>query len=189
MKFFSLFSRVGFSNTYLIGPDKGGDAFLIDPGVFDAQLLQSVEGNRLYVRSILVTHAHNAHINGIRSLLKVYNAVIYANQPSVLDFPARHIQEGDQLALGTLKVRIIETPGHSIDSLSFLVDHMLFTGDILSAGGIGNTRDGYARGLLLETVRRKILPMGDEVLLFPGHGPPSKIGIEKLYNPFLGEKL
>jgi len=189
VKFFSLFSRVGFSNTYLIGPDEGGDAFLVDPGAFDAQLLQAVEGNRLYVRSILVTHAHNAHINGIRSLLKVYTAVIYANQPSVLDFPARHIEDGDELALGNLRVKVIETPGHSIDSLSFLIGHMLFTGDILSAGGIGHTRDGYARGLLLETVRNRILPIGDEVLLFPGHGPPSKVGIEKLYNPFLGEKL
>jgi glyoxylase-like metal-dependent hydrolase (beta-lactamase superfamily II) len=66
---------------------------------------------------------------------------------------------------------------------------MLFTGDALSAGGTGKTRDGYARGLLLETIRRKLLPLGDETLLFPGHGPPSKIGIEKLYNPFLGEKL
>ncbi len=189
MKFFSLFSRVGFSNTYLIGPDGGGDAFLVDPGVFDAQLLQAVESNRLYVRSILVTHAHNAHINGIRSLLKVYSAVIYANQPSVLDFPARHIEDGDELSLGELAVRVIETPGHSIDSLSFLVRHMLFTGDILSAGGIGITRDGYARGLLLESIRRKLLSLGDEALLFPGHGPPSKVGIEKLYNPFLGEKL
>ena len=189
MKFFSLFSRIGFSNTYLLGPDGGGDAVLIDPGVFDAQLLQAVEGNHLYVRSILVTHAHNAHINGIRSLLKVYKAVIYANQPSVLDVPARHIQEGEVLPLGEFRVRVIETPGHSIDSLSFLVGHMLFTGDALSAGGIGTTRDGYARGLLLETVRRKMLSLGDEVLLFPGHGPPSKIGIEKLYNPFLGEKL
>jgi hydroxyacylglutathione hydrolase len=189
VRFFSLFSSTGFSNTYLIGPDGGGDAFLIDPGTFDAPLLQAVEGNGLYVRSILVTHAHNAHINGIRALLKVYDAVIYANQPSVLDFPARHIQEDDELSLGEFTARAIETPGHSIDSLSFLLGHMLFTGDILSAGGIGSTRDGYARGLLLETVRRKLLPLGDEILLFPGHGPPSKIGIEKLYNPFLGEKL
>ena len=115
MKFFSLFSRVGFSNTYLVGPDGGGDAVLIDPGVFDAPLLQAIEGNRLYVRSILVTHTHNAHINGIRSLLKVYEATIYANQPSVLDFPARHIAEGDLLSLGGFEVRVIETPGHSID--------------------------------------------------------------------------
>ena len=159
------------------------------PGVFDASLLQAVEGNRLYIRSILITHAHNAHINGIRSLLKVYAADIYANQPSVLDFPARHVQDGDVLTLGELTVTVIETPGHSIDSLCFRIDHIVFTGDTLSAGGKGATRDGYARGLLLESVREKILPLGDEVLLFPGHGPPTKVGIEKLYNPLLGEEL
>jgi hydroxyacylglutathione hydrolase len=185
----SLFSRVGFANSYLIGPEAGRDAVLIDPGVFDAALLQAVEGNGLYVRSILVTHAHNAHINGIRALLRVYDAAIYANQPSVLDVPARHVQDGDTLSLGELSVRVIETPGHSIDSLCFLVGSMLFTGDTLSAGGIGKTRDGYARGLILENVRRKLLSLGDEVMIFPGHGPPSKVGIEKLYNPLLGEKL
>jgi hydroxyacylglutathione hydrolase len=189
VKFFSLFSRLGFSNTYLLGPDDGGDAILVDPGVFDAPLLQAVEENHLYVRSILITHAHNAHINGIRSLLKVYNADIYANQPSVLDFPARHVQEGDSLRLGEFNVRVIETPGHSIDSLCFMIDHIIFTGDTLSAGGTGTTRDGYARGLLLESVRRRLLPLGDEMLIFPGHGPPTKIGIEKLYNPLLGETL
>ena len=189
MKFFSLFSSAFMSNSYLLGPDEGGDAILVDPGAFDAGLLQAIEGNRLFVRWILVTHAHNAHVNGIRSLLKVYDAGIYANQPSILDFPARHVEEGNRLSLGKFRVRVIETPGHSIDSVSYLVDHMLFTGDLLSAGSIGTTRDGYARGLLLATVRRKLLPLGDEVLIFPGHGPPSKIGIEKLYNPFLGEKL
>ena len=66
---------------------------------------------------------------------------------------------------------------------------MVFTGDTLSAGGTGRTRDGYARGLLLESVRRKLLSLADEVLLFPGHGPPTKVGVEKLYNPLLGEKL
>ncbi len=189
MRFLSLFSPVGFSNTYLIGPEAGGDAILIDPGVFNAALLQAVEENRLYVRAILVTHAHNAHINGIRSLLKVYDATIYANQPSVLDVPATRIKDGEVLSLGGFSVRVIETPGHSIDSLCYLVGSLLFTGDTLSAGGIGTTRDGYARGLLLETIRRKLLPLGAEVLVFPGHGPPSKVGIEILYNPLLGEEL
>ena len=189
MIFFSLFSRLGFSNTYLIGPDNGGDGVLVDPGVFDAALLDAVEKNGLYIRSILITHAHNAHINGIRSLLKVYDAEIYANQPSVLDFPAHRVKDGDVLSIGGFSVRVIETPGHSIDSLCFEVGHVVFTGDTLSAGGTGATRDGYARGLLLESVRRKLLSLADEVLLFPGHGPPTKVGVEKLYNPLLGEKL
>jgi len=189
MKFFSLFSSSGHSNSYLLGPDEGGNAILVDPGTFDAPLLQAIEGNHLFVRWILVTHSHNAHVNGIRSILKVYDASIYANQPSILDFPARHVQDGSMLSLGEFRISVIETPGHSIDSVSYLVHHMLFVGDLLSAGSIGSTRNGYARGLLLATVRRKLLPLGDEVLIFPGHGPPSKVGIEKLYNPFLGEKL
>ena len=189
MKFFSLFSRLGFSNTYLIGPDKGGGAVLVDPGAFDAPLLQAVEGNHLDVRWILITHAHNSHINGVRGLLKVYDAEIFSNQPSVLDFPAHHVQDGDRLQLGELAVDVIETPGHSIDSLCFSTGALVFTGDTLFAGSIGTTRDGYARGLLLESIRRKLLSLGDEALIFPGHGPPTKVGIEKLYNPLLGEKL
>jgi hydroxyacylglutathione hydrolase len=189
MKFFSLFSRAGFSNAYLVGPSGGGEALLVDPGTFDAPLLQAVEENRLTVKWILITHAHNAHINGIRGLLKVYEAEIYSNQPSVLDFPAHHVQDGDRLALGEFTIRVLETPGHSIDSLCFVVDQLVFTGDTLFAGGTGTTRDGYARGLLLESIRRKLLSLGDEALIFPGHGPPTKIGIEKLYNPLLGEKL
>ncbi len=189
MIFYSLFSSVGFSNTYLVGSDGGGDAVLIDPGVFDTQLLQAVEGNRLSIRRILVTHAHNAHINGIKTLLKVYNAEIYSNQPSVLDFPAHHIQDGDELDFGAFTFQVLETPGHSIDSLCFRLGRFLFTGDTLNAGGIGRTRDGYARGLLLSSIRKRILPLGDDLAVFPGHGPPSKIGIERAFNPYLGERL
>lgn len=189
MKFFSLFSPVGLSNAYLIGPDAGGDAVLIDPGAFDAPLLQAVEGNGLSVHSILVTHSHSAHIAGIRALLKVYDARIYSNQPSVLDFPARHIADGQELALGGITVRVRETPGHSIDSVCFLIGGMIFTGDTLCAGGIGRTRDGYARGVLLASIQKKLLVLDDGTLVFPGHGPPSTIGIERRFNPYLGEKL
>ncbi len=189
MRFYSLFSSVGFSNTYLLGPDGGGDAILIDPGVFDAKLLTAVEGNKLTVRWILVTHSHDSHIHGIHTLLKVYPAEVYSNQPSVLDFPAHHVQNGDRLSLGAFDIQVLETPGHSIDSLCFLYARMLFTGDTLSAGGIGRTRDGYARGLLLASIRKTLLPLGDDVMIFPGHGPPSRISVEKAFNPHLGEKL
>jgi hydroxyacylglutathione hydrolase len=189
VKLYSLFSSIGFSNSYLIGPDGGGPAVLVDPGNFDIPLLQAVEGNGLTVRWILVTHAHSAHFSGVRSLLKVYDAGIYTNQPSALDFPAHHVQDGDALDCGSFSVTVLETPGHSIDSVCFLLDRFLFTGDTLNAGGIGRTRDGYARGLLLSSVRKRILPLGNDTLVFPGHGPPTKLGVEKAYNPYLDEKL
>jgi hydroxyacylglutathione hydrolase len=189
VKFFSLFSPVGFSNSYLLGPDGGGDALLVDPGAFDVQLLQAVEGSGLSVRFIFITHAHDSHIHAVRSLLKVYRAEVFSNQPSVLDFPARHVGDGDDVPAGSFTVRVLETPGHSIDSVCFLVGSMLFTGDALSAGAVGSTRTGYARGVLLSSIRKKILPLPDRTLVFPGHGPPSRVGIERAHNPYLGDRL
>ena len=188
MIFQQLFSAIGFSNAYLVGPRGGGDALLVDPGEFNPAMLQAIEANHLRLRWILVTHAHRAHIAGIRGLLRVYDPEIYCNQPSVLEEPARHVQDGDRLALGEIGVEVVELPGHSIDSLCFLVGEMLFSGDTLSAGGVGRTRNGYARGLLLSGIRRRLLGLGDDILLFPGHGPPSLIGIERRFNPHLAER-
>ena len=187
MIFQPLFSSIGFSNAYLVGPRGGGDALLVDPGEFDTAMLQAIESNRLHLRWILVTHAHRAHIAGLRGLLRVYDPEIYCNQPSVLEAPAHHVQDGDRLVLGEIVVEVIELPGHSIDSLCFLVGGMLFSGDTLSAGGVGRTRDGYARGLLVSGIHRRLLGLGDDVVLFPGHGPPSLIGIERRFNPCLAE--
>jgi glyoxylase-like metal-dependent hydrolase (beta-lactamase superfamily II) len=183
-----LLSSVGFSNSYLLGPRAGGDALLVDPGEFGTAMLQAIESNSLRLRWILVTHAHRAHVGGIRGLLRVYDAVIYCNQPSVLEEPARHVQDGDRLELGAIAVEVIELPGHSIDSLCFRVGGMLFTGDALSAGGIGRTRDANARSLLQTGIRRRVLGLPDDTLLFPGHGPPSRVGIERRFNPHLAEE-
>lgn len=189
MKFFSFFSPVGFSNSYLIGPDGGGDALLVDPGSFDAPLLEAVETNGLYVRAILLTHAHGSHTHAVGGLLKVYRATVYNNHPSILDFPARHVGDGDELPVGGVTVRVLETPGHSIDSVCYLAGHLLFTGDTLLAGGVGSTRSGYARGVLLSSIRRKVLGLPDPTLVFPGHGPPSRVGVERAHNPYLGDRL
>lgn len=185
MIFQQLFSTVGLSNSYLVGPRGGGDALLVDPGEFGQTMLQAIESNRLRLRWILVTHAHRAHVAGIRGLLRVYEPEIWCNQPSILESPARHAQDGDRLELGEIGVDVIELPGHSIDSLCWRIGDMLFTGDTLSAGGIGRTRDVTARELLVAGIRRRLLALDDDVLVFPGHGPPSRIGIERRFNPYL----
>ena len=73
--------------------------------------------------------------------------------------------------------------------MSLLIGTMVFTGDALTAGGIGQTRSGYARGVLLSSIRRQILSLPDSTIVFPGHGPPSTVGAERLYNPYLGDRL
>ncbi|MBA7608756.1 hypothetical protein ES703_15938 [subsurface metagenome] len=188
MKFFSHFSITHFSNCYLLGPDRGGDAVLIDPGIFDIGLLKKIENHKLYIRYVLVTHAHKAHIIGIKTLLKIYDAEIFSSRPIILDVPAHQIRGGEQLVLGDFCFEVIETPGHSSDSVTFKLNCLLFTGDTITAGSIGSTATGYERSLLLASIRQSILKLDDNTLIFPGHGPPTRVGIERRLNPYLQEK-
>jgi len=185
MKFFSYFSVTGFSNSYLMGPEQGGDAILIDPGIFDVPLLNLIEKNNLYVKYILLTHSHESHISGIKTLLKVYESSIYSNSPSILNFPSKKIDEGDELKLGEYSVLVRKAPAHSGDSLLFILNNFIFTGDTLFSGTLGSTADNLSHELLLSIINEKILTLNDEYFIFPGHGPPTKVGIERILNPHL----
>jgi len=183
VKFYSYYSVTNFSNCYLLGGEQGRDALLIDPGVFDEGLLALIEGNGWYVRHVLLTHAHLAH--GLRTLRRVYDVQVHALEPAALDCPAEPLEESEDLELCGFRIRVLATPGHSNDSGCFQIGAMLFSGDTLSAGAIGETASGYERALLLSSIRTKLLDLPGGLLLFPGHGPPSTLEIEKRYNPFL----
>jgi hydroxyacylglutathione hydrolase len=185
MQFYCYFSVKGFSNAYIIGPDEGGDAILIDPGSFDVPLLDIIEQNGLYVKYVLLTHSHDSHILGIKTLVKIYDVKIYSGSHLILDQRAEKIREGDKLKLGDFTCEVMETPGHSGDSVVFKINNLLFTGDTLFAGSIGSTPDNYARELIVSIIHEKILCLDDEYFIFPGHGPPSKVGIERILNPYL----
>jgi hydroxyacylglutathione hydrolase len=189
MKYFPHYFIVGFSNTYLIGDEDSGEAALIDPGYFDGELLKLVESNRLTVSAVLVTHAHQSHIGGIQTLKRVYDARIYAYREKVLDFDTTTVREGDIIRLGKLEIAVIETPGHTRDSIAFYIGNMLFTGDTLTAGLTGTAAHDQAHHLLLSSIRKKLLTLPDDTLVFPGHGPPSRIRLEREGNVILNERL
>jgi len=187
VKFFCHFGLAAFSNAYLIGPDDGGEAVLIDPGAFDGTLLAMIEKNRLDVRHILVTHAHESHVRGVPTALKIYDATAYGIVPLPRIAKHRTVEDGDELELGGFRMRVIWTPGHSPDSVVYHMPPYLFTGDTLYAGAVGSTQGQAAREQLLKSIRQEILTLDDETMIFPGHGPPSKVGIERLLNPDLRE--
>jgi len=189
VRFFSYFSVLHFSNFYMIGPDGPGDAVLIDAGVFDEGLLKLIEDNGLYVRWVLITHVHHGHIHGLQTLERIDEAAGYAYDAERLESPALPLSEGKPPACGPFSVEVIETPGHSNDSVCFLIDGMLFTGDTLSAGSVGRTPTGYGRALLLSSIRKKILTLKQNLRIFPGHGPPARLEIESRFNPYLSETL
>jgi hydroxyacylglutathione hydrolase len=189
MKLFFHFAVIGFSNIYLLGPDEPGDAILIDPGIMDVGLLKMIENHGYYIKSVLVTHSHTAHIHGLKTLMKIYNPDIYASSLQIFDYPCHHVMGGDSLHLSGCKIDVIDVPGHSNDSLVYKIDNLVFAGDVLSAGSIGSTPNGYARALLLSSIREKIFPLGENCVIFPGHGPPTTLAVEQLTNMPLREKF
>ena len=178
MKLFNHFTSVGFSNTYLIGPDQGGDAILVDPGSMDVQLLSLIEDNDYYIRHVLITHAHPNHFRGIKTILKIYDARIYSKIDELEGTICTPVSEGP-LNLGDFQIEAIAVNGHSFDSLVYKCGHFYFTGDVLSAGRTGTTPDRYTRALLMDELESKLFSRNGHGILLPGHGPPSTIKAEK----------
>ncbi len=178
MKIFNHLTSIGFSNTYILGPDNGGDAILIDPGTMDVQLLQLIEDNNYYVKHVLISHAHPNHFRGIKTILKIYDSVIYSKVNELEGVPCIPLSEGE-IQLGEFKIEIIPVNGHSFDSLVYRCGHFYFTGDVLSAGRTGTTQDKYTKALLMDELENKLFNRDGHGILLPGHGPPSTIKAER----------
>lgn len=176
------FALPGFTNSYIIGGDQGGDALIIDPGVMDIPLLKLIEENNYYIRHILVTHSHDNHVKGIQTLRRIYQADIYSNNPRLYNFNCTSLSHEQELDLSGFKIKCIALPGHSSDSMIYEIRGMLFTGDSLTAGRIGETPNSFTRANLLQNLRERILNLPGDAPVFPGHGPPSTLACERSQN-------
>lgn len=104
--------------------------------------------------------------------------------------PGWHIDESPALIIEGLPLQVLHVPGHCPGSLCFLEKdaRVLFGGDVLFAGGVGRTDlPGGDSSLLFRGIREKIFPLGDDITVLSGHGPATKIGLERRTNPFVGE--
>ncbi len=189
MIFYPSFSSIGLVNSYLLGPNAGGDAVIIDPGNFDTSLLKVIEENKLYLRYILLTHSHESHVRAIKTIKKIYDATIYSYRQSILDYQAVRLRDYMRITCGEFEFEVFETPGHTGDSLIFRYNNLLFTGDTLFTGSIGPSPDEFARRLLISSIRDKILTIEENLYIFPGHGPPTNLEIEKKFNLDLKESI
>ena len=185
MKVFTIYNTKGYINTYLIGPEEGGDAIIIDPGQTDLHLLDLIESNNYYLKSIFVTHAHETHIKGIKTLLKIYDADIYSKLPLISETETISLKDDDKIHLSGYEIEVIDIPGHSDDSLVFRIRNLLFTGDVLSAGLIGSTVNNDSKKILQKGIIRKLFSIKEDMVIFPGHGAPSTLNAEKKMNPYL----
>lgn len=171
------------TNCYVIGCTETGDAAVIDPGEWDGPPAAFLREQGLRPTWILLTHGHADHTGGVELLRKESNARVAAH--SRIPFTDMPLQEGMTVEVGKLKLRVLETPGHTQDSLTFVIGTDAFSGDALFAGSIGGTNDEADYRLLQQSIREKIFSLGDDIVVHPGHGSATTVLIERLFNPFL----
>ncbi len=176
------------ANCYILGHDETKEGVIIDPGDEVLRIVKEVSRIGLKIQQVLITHGHFDHTNGANQLRKAVKApvMIHSLDAPALNFRADgYLQDGQRIKVGGYSITVIHTPGHSPGGVCFNAPGAVFTGDTLFAGSVGRTDfPGGDHNQLIEGVRRKIFPLGDELRIYPGHGPASTIGRERLTNPF-----
>lgn len=197
------------TNCYVVICSQTKKSFIIDPGGDIDKIKKLLKGT--YPVFIMNTHGHIDHTRENQELKKQYGlkVLIHKDDASMLEnanlnlssyiwgksvilSPADELLDnGDILEVGKLRVQIYHTPGHSLGGICFLVenqrgDKALFTGDTLFASSIGRT-DLYGGSFptLINSIKEKILVFEDELTIYPGHGPITKVGIERANNPYV----
>ena len=176
--------------SYLIGSE--GEAAVVDPRRDVDEYVTEARAQGLRIRYVIETHLHADFVSGHRELAERTGAEVVFGARAGAAFPHRAVQEGDEVRLGRVVLRFLETPGHTPESVSVLVTDtavspqpkMVLTGDTLFigdvgrpdlAGGRGGTPEAMA-GLLYDSLHRKLLTLPDDVLVYPAHGAGSLCG-------------
>jgi glyoxylase-like metal-dependent hydrolase (beta-lactamase superfamily II) len=183
VRIFSHFSADTLSNVYLVG-FPSGDAFLVDPSVFDAELLTLIEHNRYTINCVMLTHNDEAHLAGLRAILRIYPETrIYSALPRVMDVSAHLVTDGEKIDVCRSSAQVIAIPGHGRDRVAYFVGGFLFTGSALSAGEPGQVSNPYAKAILLANIADAFFSLPDATVVLPFYGPPTTVGVERASFP------
>jgi glyoxylase-like metal-dependent hydrolase (beta-lactamase superfamily II)/rhodanese-related sulfurtransferase len=187
---FEVFASSG-CRSYLVGCESSGVAAVVDP-VFDRvdRCLTTAARLGLRIRYAIETHTHADHVSGARALRSATGAALTAHRSSPLRDVDMRLDDGDTLCVGSLRLCVLHTPGHTADSICLHAEDRVFTGDTLLIGGAGRTDlpSGDA-GALYDSLFGRLLRLPRETLVFPAHDyrnlGPVTLGAEMAANPKL----
>jgi glyoxylase-like metal-dependent hydrolase (beta-lactamase superfamily II) len=199
-------------NCSVIKCEATGKAAIVDPGGDVDRILEAVEQMKASVEKIILTHAHLDHCAASDVLRKQLDVPIEGPHredefwlqdlpkackmsgfpPAEAFTPDRWLEQGDIVTVGGQVLQVIHCPGHTPGHVVFLYEpqKVAWVGDVLFQGSIGRTdfpRGNYEE--LIESIRGKLFPLGDDITFVPGHGPTSTFGQERLTNPFVADSL
>ncbi|EKY3222022.1 MBL fold metallo-hydrolase [Cronobacter dublinensis] len=199
-------------NCSLIWCEETRQAALVDPGGDAQRIKEEVAQKGVTLQQILLTHGHLDHVGAAAELAAHYGIPIIGPEKEDefwlqglpaqsrmfgLDecqplTPDRWLNEGDTVSVGNISLAVLHCPGHTPGHIVFFdaQSRLLVSGDVIFKGGVG--RSDFPRGdhaQLIDAIKRKLLPLGDDVTFIPGHGPMSTLGNERLHNPFLQDEM
>ncbi len=193
------------ANAYLAICEETGKCALVDPGDEAERLLGAAASENAEVESILLTHAHLDHIGGVAEVKRETGVPVYLhpadmtlykhapeqaiafgvemeNQPE----PDRELEDGQLVEIGSSRLEVRHTPGHSPGHVSLIGEGFALVGDCVFAGSIGRTDlPGGDFRTLIESIQEQLLTLPDDTVLYSGHGPATTVGQERAMNPFL----
>ena len=182
MRIYSHFASQHLINQFLVVNDENMEAVMIDASDLDGKIIDIIEKNRIKLKALLITHSHYEHVKSLGTIYKIYNPKLYAYKEEIEGFETTKVTDRTVIREAGMDIECLHVPGHSLDSMCYKIESALFTGDTLQSGYISQTNALVEKELLIGEIKEKLLTLDDNTLVFPGHGPLSKIRIEKMFN-------
>lgn len=194
------------TNCYVVGSEVSREGIIIDPGDESSHIMNVVGELELDIKIIVLTHGHSDHTGALNEIKDATDASVAIHKDDIntlknkllsvlmgagvksLPIPDRLLNDGDRVSVKGLELLVIHTPGHSKGSICLLGDKVLFSGDTLFNFGIGRSDlpgSGGDHEQLIKSINNKLLVLDDILKVYPGHGPDTTIGTERLGNPYL----
>jgi len=185
--YFRQIQQHGDNFSYIVADEKTLEAAVVDSSYNANEITRILEAEQFKLKYLINTHGHSDHTAGNEELLSLFGGKIIAHKLSRTNRDMV-VEDGDVLAIGSIRIRIIHTPGHTPDGICLLVDEKkLLTGDTLFVGECGRTdMPGGNAKELFASFFNKLLKLDDDVEVYPGHDyglkPTSTIGEERKSN-------
>ncbi|MDW6003872.1 MBL fold metallo-hydrolase [Vibrio mangrovi] len=200
-------------NCSIVWCDETMEGIVVDPGGDEKQLAEVIQTLGVQIVHVVLTHGHLDHVGGTQALQKLLGQVDIIgphqadlfwlqgleNQSQMFGFPPTYafepdqwLNDGDSVSFGHQVLQVYHTPGHTPGHVCLFSEsaRVAFVGDVLFQGSIGRT--DFPQGdfdTLIQSIKTKLWPLGNDVTFIPGHGPQSTFGHERASNPFVADEM